>query len=193
MTPNTMLAPKVTPTELLAEVLLLRPEIERILADHPGCCNASSIEDRVQIVLLNVVRHLDTYEPHVDGPRPWVWRIAHNVKIDARRSRKRQIVGIGHERLHLHDVPSKDVCTEHRTRARQLLRKVIPVIMEMPEPLRVKARGVVVQLNCGASQCLQDSPCLFVLALQRIKSHLAIRAAQEDRWQSSTIWQRDPA
>ncbi len=76
MTPKLMLPSKVKPAALLAEVLALRPEIERVLADQPGCTNASSIEDRVQIVLLNIVRHLDTYEPHVDGARPWVARIS---------------------------------------------------------------------------------------------------------------------
>jgi RNA polymerase sigma factor (sigma-70 family) len=135
MTPKPMLTSEVTPAELLAEVLALRPEIERILSDQPGCSNASSIEDRVQIVLLNIVRHLDTYEPHPDGPRPWVWRIARNVNFDARRARKSQIAAFGYERFNLHEVPSRDACPERRTRARQLLRKVIVVIAEMPRPL----------------------------------------------------------
>ena len=76
MMPKPMLTEPLATTYLLAEVLALRPEIERILADEPGGRNASCIEDKVQIVLFNVAKHLATYEPHAEGMRPWVWRIS---------------------------------------------------------------------------------------------------------------------
>jgi DNA-directed RNA polymerase specialized sigma24 family protein len=87
----------VAATDLLAEVLALRPEIERILVDEPGCRNASCIEDKVQIVLFNIWRHIETYQPHADGPLPWVSRIAYHVKLDARRAKRRRIAAFGYE------------------------------------------------------------------------------------------------
>ncbi len=131
-----MLTHAVTPDELLAEVLALRPEIERILADEPGPYNAACIADKMQTVLLNICRHLDTYEPHAEGPRPWVARIAENVKRDAQRARKRHVAAFGHEQVDPDEIQCNGACPEHRARAHQLLRKVIPVIMTMPEPLR---------------------------------------------------------
>jgi len=130
------LTPAVSPTDLLAEVLALRPEIDRILTDESGCHNASCIEDKVQTVLLKVAQHLDTYEPHPEGPRPWVSRIAHNVKLDARRAKRRHIAAFGYESVEPDEIEDASQCLERRARARALLCKVLPVIEGMAEPLR---------------------------------------------------------
>ncbi len=64
MIPNLMPNPQApTPDELLAEVLTFRPEIERILAGDRRS-DPAALDDRVQIVLLNVARHLNSYQPH---------------------------------------------------------------------------------------------------------------------------------
>ncbi|MBK9266634.1 MAG: sigma-70 family RNA polymerase sigma factor [Polyangiaceae bacterium] len=127
----------VAPPALLFEVLALRPEIERILAEEPGLRSAPCMHDKVQLVLLKIWRHLDTYEPHTDGMRPWVSRIAQNVKLDAARAKTRRLAAFGYERVDPDDVHHAVACPERRARAHVLLRKVIPVIQTMPEALRL--------------------------------------------------------
>lgn len=136
MMPKPMPTEPIAPNDLLTEVLALRPEIERILADEAGGRNASCIEDKVQIVLFNVAKHLATYEPHAEGMRPWVSRIAYHVKLDARRAKKRRIAAFGYESVNPDEIPHASACPERRARARVFLRKVIPAIETMPEPLR---------------------------------------------------------
>lgn len=137
----------VTHADLMAEVLALRPEIERILASDGRHRDPSSIEDNVQTVLLHIWRHLDNYEPHADGMTPWVSRIAYNAKLDSHRAKKRQLAAFGHQQSDMEEIQLVGPCPERRARARALLRRVLPLIMEMPAPLRT-----VLVLN--AFECL---------------------------------------
>lgn len=43
-------------------------------------------EDMVMSVFERAIRAADRYVPHVKGPRPWLFRIAHNLLIDQQRA-----------------------------------------------------------------------------------------------------------
>jgi DNA-directed RNA polymerase specialized sigma24 family protein len=90
MMPKPMPTPAVHQADLLAEVLALRPEVERILQRDSRANDSACIEDQMQVVLLNVTRHLNDYQAHVDGMRPWVSRIAQNVQRDNARSERQR-------------------------------------------------------------------------------------------------------
>jgi DNA-directed RNA polymerase specialized sigma24 family protein len=95
MMPKPIPIPAAHPADLLAEVFALRPEVERILRGDSRHPDTVSVDDKVQIVLLNVTRHLSDYQPHADGMRPWVSRIAQNVQRDSARSVRRQRRALG--------------------------------------------------------------------------------------------------
>lgn len=58
MMPKPLPTPKVHRADLLAEVFALRPEVERILRGDARPTETRSVDDKMQIVLLEVTRHL---------------------------------------------------------------------------------------------------------------------------------------
>jgi RNA polymerase sigma factor (sigma-70 family) len=136
MMPKPLPIPSVDHADLLAEVLALRPEVERILRGDSRHPDAESLEDKTQIVLLKVTRHLGDYQQHADGMRPWLSRIAKNVQRDAARSAWRRRHFFGYRGVSPDDVIDDAACLERRAAARALLRKVVEVMAEMPEQLR---------------------------------------------------------
>lgn len=136
MMPKPLPTPAVHRADLLAEVLALRPEVERILRGDARHSETGGVDDKMQIVLLNVTRHLGDYQPHADGMRPWLSRIAQNVQRDAARSVRRRRHAFGYKGVAADDVIDDATCPERRAAARALLRKVVKVMAEMPEQLR---------------------------------------------------------
>ena len=111
MTPKPMITNgPMFPAPLLAEVLALRPDIERVLADEPGQRNTPCMEDKVQAVLVKVTRHIATYQKHEQGMMPWIACIARNVKRDGLRAKKRRIAAFGHESIDPDEIESTTTC-----------------------------------------------------------------------------------
>lgn len=136
MMPKPLPTPEVHRADLLVEVLALRPEVERILRGDSRHADTGSVDDKMQIVLLNVTRHLGDYQPHADGMRPWLSRIAQNVQRDAARGARRGRRIFGYKGVAADEVIDDAACTERRAAARALLRKVVTVMADMPEQLR---------------------------------------------------------
>lgn len=125
------------PPELLAELIALRPYIEHILCDgsHDPRVRAA-VKDSVQTVLRKAVQHLPSYEPHEDGLRPWVTRIARNEKIDVFRSEQRHEDTFGHLHIAADFAPSAAPSPERDVQVRALLAKVLTAIEELPPDMK---------------------------------------------------------
>ncbi len=126
------------PAHLLAELLELRPDIERILADEPRSSRrfCPILEDKVQTVLLRVLNHLPNYQPHEDGLKPWITRITLNLKLDAHRNNQRRVETFGHDHVEAELAPAGGISPERAAQTRSLLRKVSAAIAEMPSSLQ---------------------------------------------------------
>ncbi len=125
------------PPEFLAELIALRPYIEHILCDgsHDPHVRAA-VKDSVQTVLRKAVQHLPTFEPHEDGLRPWVARIAHNEKIDAFRREQRHEETFGHRHIAADFAPSAGPSPERDAQVRALLDKVMVAIEELAPDMK---------------------------------------------------------
>jgi RNA polymerase sigma factor (sigma-70 family) len=123
---------------LLTELLDLRPDIERLLADEPRSSRrfCANLEDNVQTVFLKVIQHLPEYRPHEDGLKPWVTRIACNLKHDAHRSKQRREQTFGDTHVDAEFVPATSLSPERAAQVQALLSRLSPVIAEMPPQLQ---------------------------------------------------------
>lgn len=127
--------PPISP-HMLAELIALRPYIEHILCDGSrDPCVRAAVNDSVQTVLRKAIQHLPTYEPHENGLRPWVARIAYNEKIDAFRREQRQEETFGHNHIAADFAPSASPSPERDAQVQALLDKVFAVIEEMPSEM----------------------------------------------------------
>ncbi len=125
------------PPDLLADLLALRPYIEHILCDGSRDPHVrAAAKDSVQTVLRKAVQHLRAYEPHEDGLRPWVTRIARNEKIDVFRSDQRRDDTFGHSQIASDFAPGSCPSPEHEAQVRALLERVFAVIEEMPPEMQ---------------------------------------------------------
>lgn len=125
------------PPEFLAELLALRPYIEHILCDGSrDPCVRAVAKDHVQTVIRKVLQNFPSYQPHEDGLRPWVARIAHNEKIDVQRSLQRYDDAFSHDHLAADFAPSPGPSPERDAQVRALLAKVLDVIEGMPPDMQ---------------------------------------------------------
>jgi len=125
------------PRDLVAELLALQPYVEHILCDgsrEPH--ERAAAKDRVQTVLRKAIQHLPSYQPHKEGLRPWVTRIARNEKIDVHRSDRRRADAFGHDHIAADFAPSSGPSPEREAQVRELLERAWPVIEEMPADLQ---------------------------------------------------------
>jgi len=121
------------PPDLLAELLSLRPYIEHILCDGSREPHVrAAAKDSVQTVLRKVIQHLPTYQPHEEGLRPWVTRIARNEKVDVFRSHQRRDDTFGHSHIAADFTPSRGPSPERDAQVLALLDNVFALIEEMP-------------------------------------------------------------
>ncbi|MDC0746147.1 RNA polymerase sigma factor [Polyangium mundeleinium] len=116
----------------LAELLGLRPEIQRIVMSDDDAYTRDSAEDQVQRVYDKAYRHLPDYEPHPDGMKPWLLTITRNVMSDAHRETQR------HERVfepddgHVDRAETPEVSPERAVELKQALEKVMSAFRDMP-------------------------------------------------------------
>jgi len=125
------------PRDLVAELLALQPYVEHILCDgsrEPH--ERAAAKDRVQTVLRKAIQHLPSYQPHKEGLRPWVTRIARNEKVDAHRSSRRRDDTFGHDHIAADLAPSTTPSPEREVQAREFLERVWLVIEEMQPELQ---------------------------------------------------------
>lgn len=132
--------------DTVTSLLHLRPVIERVVADAPRGMELDA-EDKVQVVMLRVIEHFPNYRPHQEGLKPWVTRIARNVKLEGRRKKKRRDLALGLEAVDADLVPARTNSPERTAQTRALLSRVKTAIDEMPKNwrdvlLRVEVDGV---------------------------------------------------
>jgi len=122
---------------LLSQLLALRPYIEHILCEGSRDPHVrAAVEDQVQTVMRKASRYLPLYRPHREGLRPWVTRIAKNVRTDAHRSAQSYDNAFGHDHVAAEEAADPGPSPEADAQTRAFLDKVFEHIKEMPPELR---------------------------------------------------------